>query len=88
MLTQFPLPFFYLEENAADTAAALSEEEREVLHLVCCEDRRYQEAADLLGVPVEVVTARLLRARRALLGLPPRTAPGASAVTRKLFRAR
>jgi RNA polymerase sigma-70 factor (ECF subfamily) len=39
---------------------------REVVRLVDVEDLRYEEAADLLGIPVGTVRSRLYRARRLL----------------------
>ena len=44
----------------------ISEEQRVVLLLVAVEGFSYQEAAELLSVPVGTVTSRLGRARRAL----------------------
>lgn len=44
----------------------LSEEQRAVLTLVGVEGYGYQEAADVLGVPVGTVMSRLARARRIL----------------------
>lgn len=45
----------------------LSEEHRSALMLICVEGASYQEAADILRVPVGTVTSRLVRARKALL---------------------
>jgi len=45
---------------------ALDEEFREVLLLVSVEGMRYQEVADVIGIPVGTVTSRLSRARSAL----------------------
>jgi RNA polymerase sigma-70 factor (ECF subfamily) len=47
--------------------AALPEEERSLLLLVCADGFTYQEAAAALDMPVGVVRARLARARLALL---------------------
>ncbi len=45
---------------------ALSIEHREVLHLVAVEGLKYEEAAEVLEVPVGTVRSRLSRARSAL----------------------
>jgi RNA polymerase sigma-70 factor (ECF subfamily) len=47
---------------------ALPEEQRAALVLIAIEGLSYQEAADLLEVPVGTVTSRLARAREALRG--------------------
>ncbi|MEW9806975.1 RNA polymerase sigma factor [Mesorhizobium sp. ZMM04-5] len=44
----------------------LSEEQREVLLLVCVEELAYKEAAEVLDVPIGTVMSRLARARRNL----------------------
>ena len=41
----------------------LKPEQREVLLLVCVEEYSYQEAAELLQIPVGTVMSRLARAR-------------------------
>ncbi|MBC2886311.1 hypothetical protein H7Q97_13000 [Ochrobactrum sp. CM-21-5] len=41
----------------------LSDEQREVLLLVCIEDLSYADAAELLGIPIGTVMSRLARAR-------------------------
>lgn len=41
----------------------LSDEQREVLLLVCVEDLSYAATADLLGIPIGTVMSRLARAR-------------------------
>jgi RNA polymerase sigma-70 factor (ECF subfamily) len=46
--------------------ARLSDEHRTVVGLVLVEGQSYQEAAEVLGVPVGTVTSRLARAREAL----------------------
>lgn len=46
--------------------AELPEEQRAVLALVAIDGQSYQEAADLLGVPIGTVMSRLSRARRKL----------------------
>ncbi len=45
---------------------ALSEEQREVLHLVCVEGMGYVETARILDIPQGTVMSRLSRARLAL----------------------
>lgn len=44
----------------------LPEEQREALHLVAVEDLSYQEAADILDIPVGTLMSRVSRARAAL----------------------
>jgi RNA polymerase sigma-70 factor (ECF subfamily) len=44
----------------------LPQEQREVVALVSIEGLSYQEAADILGVPLGTVTSRLARGRRTL----------------------
>jgi RNA polymerase sigma-70 factor (ECF subfamily) len=44
----------------------LSDEQREVLLLVCVEELSYRETADVLGIPIGTVMSRLARARRNL----------------------
>ncbi|MFB9911904.1 sigma-70 family RNA polymerase sigma factor [Rhizobium paknamense] len=44
----------------------LPEEQRQVLHLVAIEDLSYEEAAQILGVPVGTLMSRLSRARARL----------------------
>ena len=46
--------------------ALLSEEQREVLLLVCLEEMSYEQVAAVLGVPVGTVMSRLHRARERL----------------------
>jgi RNA polymerase sigma-70 factor (ECF subfamily) len=46
--------------------AQLSDDQREVLLLVCLEELSYEQAADVLGVPVGTVMSRLHRARERL----------------------
>ncbi|WP_416463304.1 sigma-70 family RNA polymerase sigma factor [Sphingomonas sp. VDB2] len=46
--------------------AALPEPQRAVLHLTAIEGLSYQQAADILGVPIGTVMSRLSRARAAL----------------------
>jgi len=56
-------------EQVASTIEALPDEDREVLQLVCCEGWSYHETAAIIGIRVEMVRRRLLRARRAILDL-------------------
>jgi RNA polymerase sigma-70 factor (ECF subfamily) len=51
-----------------DAFLRLRDEHREILLLVVVEGLDYQEAADILGVPVGTVRSRLSRARQALRG--------------------
>jgi RNA polymerase sigma-70 factor (ECF subfamily) len=44
----------------------LTDEQREALHLVSIEELSYQEAAEVLGVPVGTVMSRISRARERL----------------------
>jgi RNA polymerase sigma-70 factor (ECF subfamily) len=53
-------------KSVAEAIDGLSEEQREVLLLVCVEELAYKEAADVLGVPIGTVMSRLARARRNL----------------------
>jgi RNA polymerase sigma-70 factor (ECF subfamily) len=46
--------------------AALPEEQRAVLLLVCVEGASYREAADILRIPIGTVMSRLARARLSL----------------------
>lgn len=46
--------------------AQLSQDQQETLLLVCVEEMSYSQVADVLGVPVGVVTERLHRARERL----------------------
>ena len=52
--------------QVARAFSALSEHHRAVLHLVAIESLSYQEAADVLDVPIGTVMSRLARARAAL----------------------
>jgi RNA polymerase sigma-70 factor (ECF subfamily) len=49
-----------------NAVSELPHEQRAVLRLVCTEERSYQEAADMLGVPIGTVMSRLARGRRTL----------------------
>jgi len=53
-------------KSVAEAIDGLSEDQREVLLLVCVEELAYREAADVLGVPIGTVMSRLARARRNL----------------------
>ena len=53
-------------KSVAEAIGELSEEQREVLLLVCVEELSYKEAADVLGVPIGTIMSRLARARRNL----------------------
>lgn len=44
----------------------LSDDQREVLVLVCIEDLSYRDTAEVLGIPIGTVMSRLARARRNL----------------------
>ena len=52
--------------QVATQLQALKPEQRDVLMLVCVESYSYQEAADILQVPVGTVMSRLARARQQL----------------------
>jgi RNA polymerase sigma-70 factor (ECF subfamily) len=49
--------------------AALPDDQREVLVLVCVEEKSYIETADILGIPMGTVMSRLARARKRLMTL-------------------
>ena len=49
-----------------NAVSELPQEQRAVLLLVCTEERSYQEAADMLGVPIGTIMSRLARGRRSL----------------------
>lgn len=49
--------------------ADLPEEQREALHLVAVEDLSYQEAAEILGIPLGTLMSRISRARARLRAL-------------------
>ncbi|ODN71448.1 sigma-70 family RNA polymerase sigma factor [Methylobrevis pamukkalensis] len=50
----------------AEAFERLPDEQRQVLHLVAVEGLAYQDAADILGIPVGTLMSRLGRARAAL----------------------
>ena len=54
-------------EEVRRLMAALPEEQRAVLLLVCVEGLGYRDAAEALGVPIGTVMSRLARGRAALL---------------------
>ena len=54
----------------------LPEEQREVLHLVAIEELSYQEAADILGVPIGTVMSRIARGRERLRELEAKPTGG------------
>src|ERR1700740_579252 len=59
--------------------ACLPDEQREVILMVGVEEMSYQEAAQVLGVPVGTVRSRLSRGREALrrlMDLPERSGAG------------
>ena len=43
-----------------------ADDQRDVLVLVCMQEVTYQEAADILEIPIGTVMSRLARARKAL----------------------
>ncbi|WBU62106.1 RNA polymerase sigma factor [Paracoccus albus] len=52
--------------SVRDAMLDLSDDQREVLHLVCVEEFSYAEAAQTLDLPIGTVMSRLSRARIAL----------------------
>jgi len=66
-LTSAPdaLPRLELREVSV-AIAQLSDEQREVLLLVCVEDLSYRDASEILAIPIGTVMSRLARARRNL----------------------
>lgn len=53
-------------EDVRRAMAALPEQQREIIVLVCVEGLSYREAAEVLDVPIGTVMSRLARARLAL----------------------
>lgn len=52
--------------EVSEAIAALSEDQREVLILVCVEDLSYRDTAAVLDIPIGTVMSRLARARKNL----------------------
>ncbi len=50
-----------------ESMSKLSEEHRMILMLICVEGYSYQEASEMLNIPVGTVASRVVRARSALL---------------------
>jgi RNA polymerase sigma-70 factor (ECF subfamily) len=66
-LAQMPDVFGRMElRDVGDAIARLSEDQREVLLLVCVEDLSYRETAEILDLPMGTVMSRLARGRRNL----------------------
>jgi RNA polymerase sigma-70 factor (ECF subfamily) len=63
--------------------AELSDDQREVLVLVCVEELSYREAAEVLDVPIGTIMSRLARARRNLADLAGITGDAARSASRK-----
>ncbi|MFL5253505.1 MAG: sigma factor-like helix-turn-helix DNA-binding protein [Rhodopila sp.] len=55
--------------DALQALVALPEEQRSLLLLIAVEDFSYQQAAELLGVPIGTIMSRLSRARANLRSL-------------------
>lgn len=53
-------------KETAQAMTRLSDDQRDVLILVCMQEVTYQEAADILDIPIGTVMSRLARARKAL----------------------
>lgn len=71
----------------ASAIGQLSDEQREVLLLVCVEDLSYADTADLLGIPIGTVMSRLARARlnlaeKAGIKRPPSRSPASKGKAR------
>lgn len=60
-----------------DAFLALPEDQREALHLVAIEELSYQEAADVLNIPVGTLMSRISRARARLRAMERSDAEGA-----------
>lgn len=66
-LTSLPDAMPRLELRQVGAAIGqLSDDQREVLLLVCVEDLSYRDTAEVLGIPIGTVMSRLARARRNL----------------------
>jgi len=52
--------------EVARAFAALPDSQRATMHLIAVEGMNYQEAADVLGVPIGTIMSRLSRARTAM----------------------
>ena len=52
--------------KAEAAIAALADDQREVMMLVCVDELSYREAAEVIGVPIGTVMSRLARARLAV----------------------
>jgi RNA polymerase sigma-70 factor (ECF subfamily) len=74
-------------KSVAEAIGELSEEQREVLLLVCVEELSYKEAADVLGVPIGTIMSRLARARRNLAEAAGISAPAERSAVVKGARA-
>jgi RNA polymerase sigma-70 factor (ECF subfamily) len=59
-----------------DAFLALPEDQREALHLVAIEELSYQEAADVLNIPVGTLMSRISRARARLRAMEHGNAEG------------
>jgi RNA polymerase sigma-70 factor (ECF subfamily) len=59
-----------------DAFLALPEDQREALHLVAIEELSYQEAADVLNIPVGTLMSRISRARARLRAIEHGDAEG------------
>jgi RNA polymerase sigma-70 factor (ECF subfamily) len=55
--------------TVSESMKLLSPEHREILVLVCVQGMRYEEASELLQIPVGTVRSRLSRARKQLQDL-------------------
>jgi RNA polymerase sigma-70 factor (ECF subfamily) len=74
-------------KSVAEAIDELSEEQREVLLLVCVEELSYKEAADVLGVPIGTIMSRLALARRNLAEAAGISAPAERSAVVKGARA-
>lgn len=53
-------------EQVAKAIGLLPKNQKEIIFLVCVQDLKYQEAADVLSIPIGTVRSRLARARKNL----------------------